>query len=45
MVEGRERFQGHLQLTSESQELGVVSLGQSEGGVTIIDDDSECVYV
>ena len=43
-VEERERFVARLELTPQSQNLGVVSLGQSEGEVTIIDNDGKCAY-
>lgn len=41
VLEAQERFQGRLQLTRQSVDLGVVSLDQSVGEVTITDDDSE----
>ena len=41
VVEATERFMGHLQLTQQSLNLGVVSLGQSMGEVTITDNDGE----
>ena len=41
MVEATERFLGRLQLTQQSVDLGVVSLGQSMGEVTITDNDGE----
>lgn len=44
VVEARETFLGRLQLTSQSVNLGVVSLGQSEGEVTIIDNDGKGIY-
>lgn len=43
IVEERESLIARLELTMQSENLGVVSLGQSEGEVTIIDNDCECV--
>ena len=49
VLEGQETFQGVLQLTQESLNLGVVRLGQRTGEVDITDDDSKllkmCTYL
>lgn len=48
VLEAQERFQGRLELTRQSVDLGVVTLDQSVGEVVITDDDSEptisCIY-
>ena len=43
VLEAQERFLGSLQLTPQSVDLGVVSLGQSTGEVDIVDDDGEYI--
>ena len=39
VLETQETFQAQLELTQQSLDLGVVSLGQSTGDVLITDDD------
>ena len=41
VLETQETFQAQLELTQQSLDLGVVSLGQSTGDVLITDDDGE----
>ena len=45
ILERRETFLGQLQLTQESLDLGVVTLGQSVGEVTITDNDGMYMYM
>ena len=41
VLEAQESFQGRLQLTPQSVNLGVINLGQSSGEINIVDNDGE----